>query len=91
MIKRFVLNYIRTHMSHETMNTRSEILEAVNDGCIAAFTEDNIASRISWTVGELVKNDRQFRDICCTPYASAAETRRSVSLATMQEINSFRG
>lgn len=60
MIKKFVLNYIRSYMSHEYARTRNEILEAVNDGCRTAFREDSPASRISWVVGELVKNDRDF-------------------------------
>ncbi len=85
MIKQFVLNYIRNHMSHETMETRREIFQAINDGCADAFTEDNLASRISWTVGELVENDREFRSRC-----GDVDTRRSVSMATMQEISKFR-
>ncbi len=85
MIKQFVLNYIRNHMSHETMETRSEIFQAINDGCTDAFTEDNLVSRISWTVGELVRNDREFRSCC-----GDVDTRRSVSMATMQEISKFR-
>jgi hypothetical protein len=86
MIKQFVLSYIRNNMSHETMETRSEIFQAINEGCADAFTEDNLASRISWTVGELVGNDREFRSRC-----GDVDTRRSVSMATMQEISKFRG
>lgn len=60
MIKRFVLNYIRNHMSHTWANDRNDILRAVNQGCQEAFNEDTPAGRISWVVGELVKNDDQF-------------------------------
>lgn len=60
MIKRFVLNYIRKYMSHEYARERNEILEAINDGCRTAFREDTPSGRISWVVGELVKNDRDF-------------------------------
>lgn len=62
MIKKFVLNYIRTHMSHETMHTRDEIFEAINDGCTGAFREDNTQSRLSWMFGEFVKKDKQFME-----------------------------
>ncbi len=86
MIKQFVLNYIRNHMSHETMETRREIFQAINDGCADAFTEDNLASRVSWTVGQLLANDREFHGRC-----GDVDIRRSVSMATMQEINKFRG
>ncbi len=86
MIKNFVLRYIRNHMSHETMGTRCEIFQAINDGCAAEFTEDNLATRVSWTVGELVGNDREFRSRC-----GDVDIRRSVSMATMQEISKFRG
>jgi len=89
VIKRFVLNYIRTHMSHETMYTRGEIFQAINEGCAAAFTEDNLQSRISWTVGELVKNDQEFRDRCGAN--GNAEIRLYVSRATANEIAKFRG
>ncbi len=85
IIKNFVLQYIRNHMSHETMETRNEIFRAINDGCADAFTEDNLASRISWTVGELVGNDREFRSRC-----GDIDTRRSVSMATMQVIGGIR-
>lgn len=60
MIKRFVLNYIRNHMSHNHMTVRNEIFEAINEGCRREFYEDTPAGRISWTVGELVKQDREF-------------------------------
>jgi len=60
MIKRFVLNYIRSYMSHEYARERNEILRAVNEGCRKAFREDTPAGRISWVVGELVKNDETF-------------------------------
>lgn len=60
MIKKFVLNYIRNYMSHEYARERNEILRAVNEGCRKAFTEDTPAGRISWVVGELVKNDDSF-------------------------------
>jgi hypothetical protein len=60
MIKRFVLNYIRTHMGHNNMNTRAEIFQAINEGCRKEFYEDTPASRISWVVGELVKQDKEF-------------------------------
>lgn len=62
MIKKFVLNYIREHMSHDASLERSEILAAVNEGMARAFREDSIPSRISWTVGELVDNDPQYCD-----------------------------
>lgn len=60
MIKRFVLNYIRNHMSHTWANDRNDILRAVNEGCQRAFREDTPAGRISWVVGELVKNNDDF-------------------------------
>ena len=60
MIKRFVLKYIREHMTHENMEERNEIFAAINDGCKSAFREDSPASRISWVVGEVVKNDSDF-------------------------------
>ena len=86
MFKRLVLNYIRNNMSHETMDTRREIFRAINEGCSKAFTEDNLQSRISWTVGQLVENDREFRLRC-----DDVDVRRSVSMATQQEIAKFRG
>jgi hypothetical protein len=89
MIKNFVLNYIRTHMSHETMNDRAEIFQAINEGCASAFTEDNLQTRISWTVGELVRNDPEFCDRCSG--GQGAELRLYVSRATANEINVFRG
>ena len=89
MIKRFVLNYIRAHMSHETMTARAEIFQAINEGCASAFTEDNLQSRISWTVGELVRNDAEFRARCAG--GEGAELRRYVSRATSDEISTFRG
>lgn len=60
MIKKFVLKYIREHMRHETSTARNEILTAINDGCRRYFYEDTPAERISWIVGELVKNDTDF-------------------------------
>jgi len=89
MIKRFVLNYIRNHMSHETMNTRCEIFQAINEGCKTSFYEDNLQTRLSWTVGELVRNDTEFRARCSGN--EGAELRRYVSLASAEEIAVFRG
>jgi hypothetical protein len=62
MIKKFVLNYIRSHMDHSWAEDRADILRAVNEGMASAFREDSIPSRISWTVGELVDNDPQYCD-----------------------------
>ena len=93
MLKRIVLNYIRNHMSHETMETRNEIFQAINDGCIDALyfsrdltIKDDLQSRISWTVGQLVENDKEFRARC-----GDVDVRRSVSMATQQEIAKSRG
>jgi len=88
MIKNFVLKYIRTHMSHETMGTRDEIFQAINEGCARAFTEDNLQSRISWEVGELVRNDAEFRARCSG--TEGTELRRYVSRASAEEISTFR-
>ena len=90
MIKNFVLKYIRAHMSHETMTERDEIFQAINEGCASAFTEDNLQSRISWTIGELVRNDAEFCDRCGDG-AEAAELRHYVSRAAANEISVFRG
>jgi len=61
LIKRFVLKYIREHMSHETGGTRDQIFEAINDGCSSAFREDNVQTRLSWMFGELIKHDKGFQ------------------------------
>ena len=90
MIKRLVLNYIRTHMSHETPSDRNDIFRAINEGCAVAFTEDNLQTRISWTVGELVRADREFYDSCSGTDASNAELRLYVARATELEISKFR-
>lgn len=76
-------------MSHETMWTRNEIFQAINEGCASAFTEDNLQSRISWMVGQLVRNDAEFCDRCSGTLG--AELRRYVSRATANEISTFRG
>ena len=60
MIKRFILNWIRNHMSHAHWEERNEILAAINEGCRTYFYEDTHPSRISWIVGELVKNDETY-------------------------------
>jgi hypothetical protein len=88
MIRKFVLYWIRTHMSHETPSARTDIFRAINEGCAAAFTEDNLQTRISWTVGELVRADREFYDRCSG--ADNAELRLYVARATELEISKFR-
>ena len=75
-------------MSHETPSDRSDIFRAINEGCAAEFTEDNLQTRISWTVGELVRNDREFYDRCSG--ADNAELRLYVARATELEISKFR-
>jgi len=71
------------------MTARAEIFQAINEGCASAFTEDNLQSRISWTVGELVRNDAEFRARCAG--AEGTEIRRYVAKASESEIATFRG
>lgn len=60
LVRKFVTHYISTHMDHFYRDDRNAIFEAINVGISNAFIDDNLSTRISFTVGELVANDPEF-------------------------------
>ena len=58
--RNLVLKYIRKNMSHEDTATRDAIFEAINDGMTLHFYEDNVYTRLNFTVLQLVKNGEEF-------------------------------
>lgn len=86
MIKQLVLNYIRNNMSDETKETRNEIFQAINEGCAKTFAYEDLQTRLSFEVGELIRNDAEFCD-----RAADVEIRRHVSRACAAAIAVYRG
>lgn len=62
LIRNFVLKYVRCRMGHNHTLFRNDLFQEINDGMRSSFYEDNMPTRLSFTVMQVLQNDREFME-----------------------------
>lgn len=79
----FVLSAIRESLPHEHQQDRRAVLKALVEGCRRAFPEDNVPTRISFLVEEMMRCDDEFQEIAARVPGFAAMVAGAAQMAVL--------